>query len=131
MSDRSYRALAGFRHALRIFLRFSEEQARRAGLTPAQHQLLLTIKGWAGRTDPSMSDIAEQLQLRLHSTLELVQRAESAGLVRRQADGDDGRRSLVSLTALGEHKLAELSVVHRDELRRFRGELNAILHELD
>ena len=131
MDGRSYRALASFRHALRVFLSFSEEQARRAGLTSAQHQLLLVVKGWNGRRSPSMSEVAKQLQLRLHSALELVQRAETAGLVRRDVDGEDGRRWLVSITARGEQKLAELSVVHRDELRRFRVEMNAILRELD
>ena len=130
MEERDYRALANFRYALRVFLHFSEESARRAGLTPAQHQLLLAVKGWGGMGKPSLSDVAERLQLRLHSAQELVQRAEVAGLVTRQADEADGRRSLVSLTPAGERKLAELSVIHRDELRRFRSEMNAVLREL-
>ena len=41
LSDADYRALAQFRHALRVFLRFSEDEARAEGITPAQHQLPL------------------------------------------------------------------------------------------
>jgi len=131
MRDRDYRALARFRHALRVFLRFSEESARRAGVTPAQHQLLLAVKGWSASQPPSLSDVAHMLQRHVHSTLELVQRAERAGLVTRSSDDADARRSLVGLTARGDRVLTELSLVHRDELRRFRVEMNEVLRELD
>ena len=131
LSDAGYRSLARFRHALRTFQRFSETAARGAGLTPAQHQLLLAIRGHDGDGPPSLSDVAEQLQLRLHSTGELVGRAADNGLVDRWPDPEDHRRALLGLTAEGEAKLAQLSVLHRDELRRFRGEMNDILRELD
>ena len=125
-----YRTLARFRHALRVFVRFSEEAARAAGLTPAQHQLLLAIKGAPGPGDPSASDLAEQLQLRLHSAVELIGRAESAGLLQRRVDPRDGRRQLVALTPAGEESLAHLSAQHRNELRRFRREMLDVLAEL-
>ena len=126
-----YRVLAQFRHALRIFLRMSEDAARAAGLTPAQHQLLLAVKGAPGGTPPSTSEVAELLQQRVHSVVELAGRAVEAGLLERRVDPRDGRRQLLSLTPRGEQRLAALSVIHRDELRRFRGELAAILRELD
>lgn len=126
-----YRVLAQFRHALRIFLRMSEDAARGAGLTPTQHQLLLAVKGAPGDTPPSTSEVAELLQQRVHSVVELAGRAADVGLLERHTDPGDGRRQLLSLTPLGEEKLATLSVIHRDELRRFRGELAAILRELD
>ena len=87
-----YRALASFRRALRGFLRFSEDAARAVGVTPAQHQLLLAIKGFPGDGSPSVGELAEALQLRHHSAVELVDRAASAGLVRRIEDRDDARR---------------------------------------
>lgn len=130
LSDREYRSLAEFRYALRTFLRFSEEAARAAGLTPAQHQLLLAIRGHPGDEAPSTSEIADRLQLKLHSTVELVARAESNGLVVRIVDEDDARRALLALTDAGEAKLAELSVLHRRELRRFRDEMGDVLREL-
>ena len=66
LTDREYRSLAQFRHALRVFQRFSEEAARAEGLTPSQHQLLLAVRGWDGGA-PSTSDLADALQLKLHS----------------------------------------------------------------
>jgi DNA-binding MarR family transcriptional regulator len=131
LRPRDYRVLARFRYALRMFLRMSEDAARAAGLTPTQHQLLLAVKGAPGGSAPSTSQVAEMLQQRVHSVVELAGRAAEVGLLEHRTDPGDGRRQLLSLTPLGEEKLAALSVIHRDELRRFRGELAAILHELD
>ena len=131
LSDRDYRALAQFRHALRVFQRFSEDAARAAGTTPAQHQLLLAIRGFRGDGAPVIGDLAEALQLRHHSVVELVDRADAAGLVRRNTDPLDQRRQRVELTSAGRDVLEGLSVVHRDELRRFRTEMFDVLRELD
>lgn len=131
LGDRDYRALAEFRHTLRRFLAFSEQAARQAGLTPAQHQLLLAVRGHPGPGRPSIGDVAEVLLLRLHSATELAGRAVDAGLLLREHDPDDARRILLSVTAEGASKLAALSHLHRDELRRFRGELGALLGDLD
>jgi DNA-binding MarR family transcriptional regulator len=125
-----YQALAGFRAGLRAFARFSEQAARAAGVTPAHHQLMLAIKGWEGAADPSINEIAGALLLRQHSASELVDRAAEAQLVERFSDAQDGRRQLLRLTDRGDAVLAELSQVHRDELRRFREESLAQLLEL-
>jgi DNA-binding MarR family transcriptional regulator len=131
LSDRDYRTLARFRHALRVFLRFSEQAARHAGLAPNQHQLLLAIRGWDGAdSGPTIGDIALLLQLQHHSVVELVNRAVLAGLVVRQPDPDDRRRQRLALTDLGAQKIAALSAAHRDELRRFRQEMTNVLDEL-
>lgn len=76
---------------LRRFLRWSEDQAAEAGLTPAQHQLLVAIKGHPGPEPPAIRDIAEYLLLRSHSAVGLVGRAEAAGVVRGQQDAKDAR----------------------------------------
>ena len=130
LTNGEYRALARFRHALRRFQSFSEQAARDAGITPAQHQLLLAVRGFDGEGPPSTTDVAEMLQLRLHSAGELVGRAEDNGLLVRDADPDDLRRTRLQLTPAGEAKLAELSLQHRRELRRFRREMNDVLREL-
>ena len=131
LSDRDYQALRRFRHALRVFLRTSEEAARDAGVTPAQHQLLLAIRGHAGSRHPIVAELAEVLQLRHHSTVELIDRATDAGLVDRLPDPLDQRRQQVVLTPAGVEVLEGLSVFHRDELRRFRREMVDVLRELD
>ena len=132
LSSSDYRALARFRYALRVFQRFSEDAARAADMTPAQHQLLLAVRGWdgPGGEAPTITDLADRLQLKHHSAVELVQRATSAGLVVSTTDGADGRRQRLELTELGRAKLTSLSLLHRDELRRFRSEMNDVLREL-
>lgn len=130
LTDGDYRSLAEFRHALRRFLAFSEHAAREHDLTPAQHQLLLAIRGHGSGIAPSTSDLAKLLQLKLHSVGELVDRAMANGLVERRPDPDDGRRSLLTLTDEGRSRLGSLSMLHRSELRTFRTELGSILDQV-
>ena len=114
---KDYEELLGFRTALRHFLRWSEEQARAVGLTPAQHQLLLAIKGHPGATAPTVGELAEYLASRHHSVVELIGRAEEAGLVERHRDDEDHRVVHPVLTRRGEERIEELSRLHLEELR--------------
>ena len=129
LSNAEYRVLARFRYALRVFLRFSEDAANAAGVTANQHQLLLAIRGYPTGS-PTISDLAEWLQLKHHSTVELIGRAVEADLVIRQTDAADRRRQRLALTPRGAEILASLSAVHEEELRRFRDEMAAVLREL-
>jgi len=113
----NYTALAEFRYEIRRFLRVSEEAARRAGLEPQQHQLLLALKGARPGTAPTIRWLAERLQLQHHSAVGLVDRLVERGMVRRYRDPSDLRRALVSLTGAGESVLEELSRFHQEELR--------------
>jgi DNA-binding MarR family transcriptional regulator len=126
-----FRALAAFRYHLGRFLQFSAAAARRAGLAPQQHQALLAIKGFPGREQVTVGELAERLQLKHHSAVGLVDRLTDRGLVRRQRSAADRRRVLVALTARGERLLASLSASHRDELRRVGPEWRALLARLD
>jgi DNA-binding MarR family transcriptional regulator len=127
---RDYQALAGFRHALRQFLAFSEAAATAAGLTPVQHQALLAIKGMPGAGDVSIGDLAAWLGIRHHSCVGLVDRLAKLGLVVRRHDPDDRRRMTLRLTAKAGHLLDGLSMAHRDELRRLSGALGSLLADL-
>lgn len=132
LTDDEYLSLARFREALREFLAFSEDAARAHGITPAHHQLLLMVRGAeASGGRPSLTDVADRLHIRLHSAGELVGRAVDHGLVERLVDPDDGRRILVATTAAGRAQLEQLSVLHRRELRRFRTEMNQLLHTIE
>ncbi|MCC6363735.1 MAG: MarR family transcriptional regulator [Bryobacterales bacterium] len=117
LSLHDYRELAAFRHQLRLFLHFSESQAREHGLEPQQHQALLALKGIPEGRRPTIGDLAERLLLRHHTTVELVNRLESAGLVQRRPGTEDRREIFLHLTAKGSRKLASLSVAHQEELR--------------
>jgi len=118
MRPEDYETLLRFRTSLRRFLRWSEEQAREAGLTPAQHQLLLAVKGHTGPEGPTIGDIADYLVLRHHSAVELVDRAEKAGLTERFQDAEDHRAVRLHLTAAGDERIQRLSQLHLEELRR-------------
>jgi len=117
LSQNDYRSLAEFRYQIRRFLRFSESAAREAGINPAQHQLLLALRGIPSGTAPSVGNLAKRLLLRHHSTVELVDRLERRGLVRRAPGGVDRRQVLIEITAKGESLLERLTLIHRAELR--------------
>ena len=118
LTKQDFEALAQFRFGIRRYLRFSEETVRRNGVTPQQYQLMLALKGFPERDWAVVRELAERLQLRHHSVVELVDRAQAQGLVRRSADPDDARAVRVLLTDAGEQLLGRLSALHRDELRR-------------
>ena len=125
-----YRALAEFRYQIRKFLTFSQQAARAAGIDPQQHQLLLAIRGLPEKIKPSIRAMAERLQIRHHSAVELIDRSVAHGLVERRRDGVDRRQVTIHLTAKGEKLLAELSVHHRDELRTAGRELARVLRSI-
>ena len=112
-----YQSLAEFRYQIRRFLRFSEEAARKAGIEPRQHQLLLAIKGMPEGVRPRIRELADRMQIQHHSAVELINRLEGRGLVRRERAQEDRREVLLALTPRGEKVLAELAVHHHDELR--------------
>ncbi len=116
-SNRSlHQALAEFRRQLRKFLLVSEDAAHEAGLHPQQHQLLLAIAGVAPEVRPSIAYAANVLGLKHNSVVELADRCEKEGLLRRATDPDDGRRVWLKITARGERVLDKLSQMHLREL---------------
>ena len=107
-----------FRTGLRRFLRWSEEQAEAAGVTPLQHQLMLAIRGNDDPRGPTISAVAHALVSKHHSVVELVDRAEAAGLVRRVQDAKDHRLVRLELTQAGERILDKLGALTVEELSR-------------
>lgn len=118
LTKQDFEALARFRFGIRRYLRFSEETVRDHGLAPQQYVLLLALKGFPDRDWATVRELADRLQLRHHSVVELVDRVQKQGLVERATHPDDGRAVRVLLTADGEALLGRLSALHRDELRR-------------
>ena len=122
LSKADYEKLAHFRYQLRRFLRFSEEAARRKGITPLQYQLMLQIKGFPGREWATVGELAERLQAKHHGVVSLVSRCEAAGLMRRGPGRSDGRRVEVQLTSAGHRCVEQLARLHRAELLSLQGE---------
>ena len=117
ISPADYQALAEFRYQIRRFLRFSEEAAYAVELEPQQHQLLLTLKGLPHGRNATVSELAERLQLKHHSTVELIDRLVKRGYVERHRDEEDQRRVIVCLLPQGEEVLHRLSGHMLSELR--------------
>lgn len=112
-----YRALAELRHLIRKFMRDGDAAAQSAGLEPQQYLFLLAIRGLPAGEEATIRALANRLALKHHSTVELVDRLEAHGYVRRSRSRDDRRRVLVSLLPRGE-KLLEQVAHHRiNELR--------------
>ncbi len=118
LTDADYEDLLSLRTGLRRFLRWSDQRAEETGLTPAQHQLLLAVRGHTDRRGPTVGEVADYLLLRHHSAVGLVDRAEEAGLVTRSRDPDDHRVVRLRLAAGGAKRLDALSELHREELQR-------------
>lgn len=116
LTDGEFEQLLALRTGLRRFLHWSEEQAKAAGITPAQHQLLLAVRGHQGDIGPTIGELAGYLLLRPHSASELIDRAVMAGLVTRSTDAANASIVRIALTPLGIEKLRELSQAHLEEL---------------
>ena len=130
LDQRDYATLAAFRRSLRIFLAFSEDAARKAGLPPQQHQAILAIRGLAPETGMTVNDLAEQLLLKPQTAVELVDRLEDSGLVRRERDDVDRRRVFLGLTAKANRLLEKLSAEHLAQIRRDAPELITLLRDV-
>jgi DNA-binding MarR family transcriptional regulator len=125
-----YQALAEFRYQLRRFVRFSEAAARKAGIEPQQHQLLLAVKGIPDGEVPRIAYLADRLQIQHHSAVELLDRMEKKDLIARVRGENDRREVLVQLTAQGDHLLSELTQHMRSELRSAAPTLVSALRRL-
>ena len=126
----NFQAMAELRYQIRRFLRFSENAARQAGIEPQQHQLLLAVRGLPDGVRPTISALAERMQLQHHSTVELIDRLADRGLLCRLRATDDRRQVLVKLTQEGEEFLKTLSLHHLQELQSVGPRFVSILQGL-
>lgn len=125
------RNLARFRYAVRKMFNTTDAEARRVGLTPQQHQLLLGVAGFTGEGHATIGELAECLQLRHHSVVGLVDRAFDAGWVKREPNPENRREVHVVLTTDGQRKLRQLGDLHRKELNGLRRSLDIYRLERD
>jgi DNA-binding MarR family transcriptional regulator len=131
LAQGDFEHLLELRTGLRRFLRWSEQQAHAAGLTPAKHQLLLAIRGHPDPAGPTIGEIADYLVLRHHSAVGLIDRAVVDGLVQRHADPASKSVVRVTLTQSGSDKLEELAEVHVQELAHLAPTMRALWRALE
>ena len=122
--------LAEFRFQLRKFLSFSEVASEACGIAAQQYQLMQVIGALPAGQSASISYLADRMILRHNSTVELVDRAERAGLVARRDDEKDLRRSLVELTPNGKILLKKLVAQHVEELTKRAQSILSTLHKV-
>jgi DNA-binding MarR family transcriptional regulator len=117
LSEPEYLALGEFRYQLRRFLRHMEEAARALGANPQQYQLVLALKSLPRDVTPTITRLAERMQLNHNSMVELVDRCEENRLLRRTRSGNDRRQVTLSITPEGEALLRRLGAAAREELQ--------------
>ncbi|HEY1320887.1 MAG TPA: MarR family transcriptional regulator [Streptosporangiaceae bacterium] len=76
---------------------------------------------------PSVGQIADYLLLRSHSAVGLVDRAETAGFVRRCPDPDDARVARVELTEIGGRLVTGLTEATLAEMHKLAAALNSLV----
>jgi DNA-binding MarR family transcriptional regulator len=131
LSQEDFTHLLALRTGLRRFLRWSEHQAKAAGLTPAKHQLLLAVRGHPNPAGPTVGDIADYLVLRHHSAVGLIDRAVADGLVERNADHRNKSVVRVTLTPAGTARLEALSEAHLEEIAHLAPTMRTLWDALD
>ncbi len=131
LEQADFEHLLRLRTGLRRFLRWSEGQARSAGLTPSQHQLLLAVRGHPDPGGPTIGDLAEYLVLRHHSVVGLVDRASADGLVTRTPDPASRSVVRVALTPHGASRLDALAQAHLEEISHLGPTMRTLWRELE
>ena len=131
LSQADFTRLLRLRTGLRRFLRWSEQQAKAAGLTSAKHQLLLAVRGHPDPSGPTVGEIADYLLLRHHSAVGLIDRAAADGLVKRNPDAVNRTVVRITLTSTGTEKLDRLSEAHLEELAHLAPTMRALWRALD
>lgn len=112
-----YRALAELRHRIRIFLKEGDATARSSGLEPQQYMMLLAVRGLPPNEEASIRTLANRLAVKHHSAVELIDRLEKRGYVRRSRSRADRRQVLISLLPKGHRILNEVARQRISELR--------------
>ena len=131
LSPEDFERLLQLRTGLRRFLRWSEDQARAAGVTPAQHQLLLAVRGHPDPDGPTIGELADYLVLRHHSAVGLVDRAVAAGLVQRGRDPTSNSVVRVTVTPAGADRLDALAETHIQELAHLGPSIRTLWRALE
>jgi len=112
-----YRALAELRYRIRKFVGEGDAVARAAGLEPQQYLFLLALRGLPEGVEATIRTLADRMALKHHSAVELIDRMETHGYVRRNRSRDDRRRVLVALLPRGEKLLEQVARDRIGELR--------------
>jgi DNA-binding MarR family transcriptional regulator len=127
LTGSEYAMLAAFRFKLRQFLAFSERAATSVGLTQQQYQALLAVRAHGGPGLITISDLANEMLIKHHSAVGMVNRLEELRMVRREPSPEDRRKVGIRLTANGVRVFEKLASIHRGELRRIGRDVGRLM----
>jgi DNA-binding MarR family transcriptional regulator len=117
VTESEYRALGELRHLIRKFVQEGDVTAKQLGLEPQQYLLLLAVRGLPPGQKATISTLADRLSLRHHSTVELIDRLEAHGYVKRVRGRTDRRQVLVVLQPHGAKLLEKVVEQRMTDLR--------------
>jgi DNA-binding MarR family transcriptional regulator len=119
---RYFAGVAQARFVIRNILRIVDEQARKAGLEPLQHQALIQV---FGASEPlQVNDVAARLGIAPAFASRLVRELENQGCITRSASDRDRRVTLVAATPEGERVLAEIDESVHLHVEYFQSQLS-------
>jgi DNA-binding MarR family transcriptional regulator len=130
MTKSQFEMMAELRYELRKFMRFSEHAARESGCSPQQYQALLAIKGFPGREQITIGELADKMQIQHHSAVGLANRLVKERYVRRIASEEDRRKVFLELTSEGQATIEYLARIHREQWRNMAPHLKSMLSQL-
>ena len=126
-----YEALAGFRYAMRKFLRFSKEALMQHGqITPEQYEIMIALRALGTGTGVSIIELSERLQVKHHTAVGLVAKLAQKGIVNTETDPEDRRKVRVTLTPEGNSLIERLAPMHLTYFRENAAEMIAALQRL-
>jgi DNA-binding MarR family transcriptional regulator len=130
LNSPEFENLAAFRYQVRKFLRFSKDILSSEDLTPDQYQALLAIRASSASGKLSIRELAEQLQVRHHSTVGIVDQLVHRAAVIREVSPYDRRKILLSLTDKGIQLVERLAPPHYHELSRLSPQMIQTLQHI-
>jgi DNA-binding MarR family transcriptional regulator len=111
------KAVAECRFLIERYLKQANDAARSAGLESQQYQGLLAVGSLHDGGRATIGELADRMQIVHHSAVELTDRMERRGLIRRERSGGDHRRVFLVVTPLGRKLLRRLASNRVAEIR--------------
>ena len=115
MAERFFRSIRLLAQCYQTFENLSNADVRRTKLTPSQFDIIATLGNTEGMT---FRELGERTLITKGTLTGVIDRLEAQGLVRRVAQTDDRRRTLVKLTEAGQREFERIFPGHVQHCRR-------------
>lgn len=103
------KTLVEFWSCVQHFLDVRRQAGLRAGLSSAQYEMLLAVRGFREPGEPYITAVAKQLVIRQRVAARVVKRLMGQGLLHARPSAADRRTHILQLTAKGKRLLDRLA----------------------